>query len=188
LLLGVLAALFEFLPILDTLASGATCVLLALATRGWVIALLVLGYFVVVHLLEGYILGPRIIGRALGLHSVVAILALVAGTKLFGLWGAIFAAPLAGVLLAVLLGLWKAWHRTHPETFLPPEAEDEETPAFTAAFDETPAPAPEGQEAQEAGSENDGKERAALEAARMESAHFISATRSRSPCILRYFP
>src|ERR1051326_8762235 len=33
-LLGVLAALFEFLPILGTLASGATCVLLALATRG----------------------------------------------------------------------------------------------------------------------------------------------------------
>jgi predicted PurR-regulated permease PerM len=100
----------------------------------------VLGYFLLVHILEGYIIGPRIIGRALGLHPVVAILALVAGTELFGIWGALFAAPVAGLLLAVLLGLWKAWHRTQPETFLPPEAE--ETPAFTADPVETGGPAP----------------------------------------------
>ena len=138
-LLGVLAALFEFLPILGTLASGATCVLIALPTRGWIIALLVVGYFLIVHILEGYVIGPRIIGRALGLHPVVAILALVAGAELFGIWGAIFAAPLAGLLLAALIALWKAWHRMHPETFLPPEAE--ETLAFTTSPDETPGPA-----------------------------------------------
>ena len=138
-LLGVLAALFEFLPILGTLASGATCVLIALPTRGWIIGLLVVGYFLIVHILEGYVIGPRIIGRALGLHPVVAILALVAGAELFGIWGAIFAAPLAGLLLAVLVALWKAWHRMHPETFLPPEAE--ETLAFTTSPDETPGPA-----------------------------------------------
>ncbi len=138
LLLGVLAAIFEFVPILGTLISGATCVLIALPTRGWIIALLVLGYFIVVHILEGDIIGPRIIGRALGLHPVVAIIALVAGTELFGIWGAIFAAPLAGLLLAVLVALWTQWQRQHPEAFLPPDADKGETAfALTRKDDET---------------------------------------------------
>lgn len=123
LLLGVMAAIFEFVPILGTLASGATCVLIALPTKGWVIALLVLGYFIVVHIIEGDIIGPRIIGRALGLHPVIAIIALVAGTELFGIWGAIFAAPLVGLIQSVLVALWVQWHKAHPEEFLPPEGE-----------------------------------------------------------------
>lgn len=138
LLLGVLAAVFEFVPILGTLASGATCVLIALPTKGWVIALLVLGYFVVVHVLEGDVIGPRIIGRALGLHPVVAIAALVAGAELFGIWGAIFAAPLTGLIQAVLVALWTQWRQSHPEEFLPPEGDKGETAfALPAPADET---------------------------------------------------
>ncbi len=138
LLLGVLAAIFEFVPILGTLISGATCVLVALPTRGWVIALLVLGYFIVVHIIEGDIIGPRIIGRALGLHPVVAIIALVAGTELFGIWGAIFAAPLVGLLQAVLVAIWTQWKRAHPEEFLPSTSEVGEAAfALTEAADET---------------------------------------------------
>ena len=135
LLLGVLAAIFEFVPILGTLASGATCVLIALPTRGPFIALLVLGYFILVHILEGDIIGPRIIGRALGLHPVVAIIALVAGTEIFGLWGAIFAAPLAGVIQAVLVAVWTQWQRAHPEDFQPPE--DAEVLTLAKAAEET---------------------------------------------------
>src|SRR5947209_16956553 len=52
LLLGVLAFVLEFIPVLGTLVSGAICVLLAL-TRGWVIAVIVLVYFVVVHVIDG---------------------------------------------------------------------------------------------------------------------------------------
>lgn len=134
LLLGVLAAIFEFVPILGTLASGATCVLLALPTKGWIIALVVLGYFILVHILEGDIIGPRIIGRALGLHPVIAIIALVAGTEIFGIWGAIFAAPVAGVIQAVLVAIWKQWRHSHPEEFQPPE--DAEVLAFSKTVDE----------------------------------------------------
>jgi predicted PurR-regulated permease PerM len=126
LLLGVLAAIFEFVPILGTLASGATCVLIALLTQGWIIAVAVLVYFIFVHILEGDIIGPRIIGRALGIHPVVAIGALLAGTEIFGLWGAIFAAPIAGLIQAVLVALWTQLHRAHPEDFPPPPVEDED--------------------------------------------------------------
>jgi predicted PurR-regulated permease PerM len=117
LLLGVLAFVLEFIPILGTLVSGAICVLVALPTRGWIWALVVLGYFVIVHVIEGDVVGPRVMGRVLGLHPVVAIIALVIGGELFGIWGALFAAPVAGVIQAVLVAAWAEWRETHLDQF-----------------------------------------------------------------------
>lgn len=53
-------------------------------------------YFAVVHVIEGDVVGPRIMGKAVGIYSGVALVALVAGSELFGLWGALFGPPLAG--------------------------------------------------------------------------------------------
>ena len=116
LLLGVLAFVLEFIPVLGTLVSGAICVLLAL-TKGWVIALIVLVYFVVVHVIEGDVVGPRIVGKAIGLHPVVSLAALIAGAELFGITGALFASPVAGVLQALLVAIWVEWRATHPKEF-----------------------------------------------------------------------
>lgn len=116
LLLGVLAFFMEFIPILGVFVSGAVCILIALFQgqsqtlpigAGWVLALLVLGYFVLVHVIEGDLIGPRIMGRAVGVHPAVALLALVAGTELFGIWGALFGAPLAGLIQAVVVAAWR---------------------------------------------------------------------------------
>jgi predicted PurR-regulated permease PerM len=120
LLLGILAFILEFIPIVGTIISGAACVLIALATKGPLIAGLVLGYFLVVHILEGDVIGPRVIGKVLGLHPIVAILALVAGSELFGIWGAIFAAPIVGLLQAVAVSAWVEWQEVHPDQIPPP--------------------------------------------------------------------
>lgn len=116
LLLGVLAFVLAFIPVLGTLVSGAICLLLAL-TMGWVTAVIVLVYFVVVHVIEGDILGPRIVGKTIGLHPVVSFAALIAGAELFGIGGALFAAPVAGVLQALLAAIWLEWRATHPHEF-----------------------------------------------------------------------
>lgn len=116
LLLGVVAFVLEFIPVLGTLVSGAICVLLAL-TQGWLIAVIVLAYFVGVHIIEGDVVGPRIVGKAIGLHPVVSLAALVAGAELFGIWGALFASPIAGVLQALLVAVWSEWSETHPQEF-----------------------------------------------------------------------
>jgi predicted PurR-regulated permease PerM len=116
LLLGILAFILEFIPVLGTLISGAICTLLAL-TIGWGVALLVLGYFTIVHIIEGDIIGPRIVGKAVGLHPVVSLAALIAGSELFGIWGALFASPVAGVLQAVLIAFWVQWREMHPHHF-----------------------------------------------------------------------
>jgi predicted PurR-regulated permease PerM len=105
-LLGVLAFFMEFVPVIGVLVSGGVCVLIALF-QGWVLALIVLAYFVVVHVIEGDVVGPRIMGGALGIHPATAIIALVAGTELFGFWGALFGAPLAGLLQAIGTAAWR---------------------------------------------------------------------------------
>ncbi len=116
LLLGVLAFVLEFIPTLGTLVSGAICVLLALS-KGWVIAVIVLAYFIVVHVIEGDVVGPRIIGKTIGLHPVVSLAALIAGAELFGIAGALLASPVAGVLQALLMAIWTQWRQAHPKEF-----------------------------------------------------------------------
>lgn len=115
-LLGVLAFIFAFVPVLGTFISGAVCVLLAL-TKGWLIALLVLLYFVAIHVFESDIVGPRIVGKALGLNPIISLTALVAGAELFGIWGALFASPIAGILQALIVAMWIEWRAIHPEAF-----------------------------------------------------------------------
>ena len=115
-LLGVLAFILEFIPIIGVLISGAACVLLAL-TQGWLLAVLVLAYFIFVHIIEGDVVGPRIVGKAVGVHPAVSIVALVAGAELFGIWGALFASPIAGLIQAVLTEVWREWRELHANQF-----------------------------------------------------------------------
>jgi predicted PurR-regulated permease PerM len=139
-LLGVLALVFEFIPFLGVFISGAACVLVAL-THGFAVALGVLAFFVLVHVIEGDVVGPRVIGKVLGLHPVVAILALIIGADLFGLWGALVAAPVAGVIQALLVALWTEWRESHPDEFPAEtqaggstEPDDAKPPARAALF------------------------------------------------------
>lgn len=115
-LLGVIAFVLEFVPILGVFISGAACVLIAL-TQSWFLAVLVLVYFVVVHVIEGDIVGPRIVGRAVGVHPAVSIFALLAGAELFGIWGALFASPIAGLLQTFLSEVWREWREFHAGQF-----------------------------------------------------------------------
>jgi predicted PurR-regulated permease PerM len=106
-LMGVLAFFMEFIPVLGVIISGAASVAVALVSfREPIRPLIVLAYFVVVHIIEGDVIGPRIMGRAVGIHPATGLIALIAGTEVFGIWGALFAAPLAGLLQAVAVAAW----------------------------------------------------------------------------------
>jgi len=121
-LLGVLSFVTEFIPVLGTIFAGTVAVLLAL-TQGWLMAVLVLAYFVLVHIFEGYFLAPRLVGKSVGLNGAVALLALTIGGELFGPWGAIFASPVAGLLQAFATAFWTYYRRTHTDEFPPDEVE-----------------------------------------------------------------
>jgi predicted PurR-regulated permease PerM len=131
-LLGILAFFMEFVPVVGVLVSGAVCVGVALF-QGWVLALVVLGYFVVVHVIEGDLVGPRIIGKAVGIHPATALIALVAGTELFGIWGALFASPLAGLLQAVGTAAYRELRGQDPQEVLHDVREEAKAAAQDAA-------------------------------------------------------
>ncbi|HJT56138.1 MAG TPA: AI-2E family transporter [Ktedonobacteraceae bacterium] len=126
-LLGELAFLLAFIPVLGTFISGALCILLsltasdswvvALTHQTWLLAIIVLVYFVAMHVIESDIVGPRVVGHAVGLHPVISITALIAGAELFGILGALFVAPAVGVLQAVIVWLWRDWRAMHLDQF-----------------------------------------------------------------------
>jgi predicted PurR-regulated permease PerM len=126
-LLGELAFFMAFIPVLGTFITATACVLLALTPnqswvislthQSWVLAIIVLVYFLAVHSFESHIVGPRIVGHSVGLHPIIAISAVIAGVELFGILGALFVAPVVGVLQAVIISFWREWHITHPELF-----------------------------------------------------------------------
>jgi predicted PurR-regulated permease PerM len=131
-LLGVLAFFMEFIPIVGVIISGAVCVVIALF-QGWILALIVLGYFALVHIIEGDVVGPRVMGKAVGIHPATALIGLVAGTELFGLWGALFAAPLAGLLQAIGTAIWREVRGKNPQTVLHAVVEQEKRDAAANA-------------------------------------------------------
>lgn len=114
--LGVIAFILSFIPVIGAFITGALCVLLAL-TQGWVTALLALGFLLFLQVLEGQVLGPRIVGPAVGLHPIVSLLALIAGGELFGVAGSLFASVAAGIIQALLVAAWTTWREQHPEEF-----------------------------------------------------------------------
>jgi predicted PurR-regulated permease PerM len=124
-LLGVLAFFMEFIPVLGVFISGAAALIITVVHFGDVWhPLLVLAYFIVVHVIEGDVVGPRIMGRAVGIHPATGLIALVAGTEVWGIWGALFAAPLAGLIQAILVAAWIEMRGGHPSELLQAVADE----------------------------------------------------------------
>ena len=96
--LAALVFLGAFIPIVGASVSGAVAVLVALVDKGWVIALIVLGAVILVQQLEGHVLQPLIMGRAVAIHPLVVIIGIASGVVLAGIIGALIAVPLIAVL------------------------------------------------------------------------------------------
>jgi predicted PurR-regulated permease PerM len=141
-LLGVLAFFMEFVPVLGVFISGAAAMAIAIVHFGEPLRpLLVLAYFIVVHVIEGDVVGPRIMGKAVGIHPATGLIALVAGTEVFGIWGALLAAPVAGLMQAVVTAAWLEFRGGQPEQVLQ-AITDNVDQAIEAQLDDV-APSPE---------------------------------------------
>jgi predicted PurR-regulated permease PerM len=103
--LGLLAGLFEFIPIIGPIAAGIPGVLLAL-TLGMETALWVLGLYILIQQLEGNVIQPIVQRYAVDLPPAMLLFTLVAAGVLFGLPGIIFAAPLTVVVYVLVKRLY----------------------------------------------------------------------------------
>lgn len=127
--IALIAGLLNAVPYVGTLlgiilAGGFT---LANGGNGWDIAA-VLGVFVAVQALEGYVLTPRIIGGRLNLHPMAVFLGLLIGGKLFGLLGIILAIPaiaIGKVFFKFLRELYMASYFYHAGDHHPMDAPSE---------------------------------------------------------------
>jgi putative heme transporter len=99
--LALLVFIGAFVPVIGAFVSGLVAVLVALAAGGPVTALLVLAVVVGVQQVEGQVLQPVLVRRAVALHPAVVLLAIFAGAVLAGIPGAFLAVPLAAVASAV---------------------------------------------------------------------------------------
>lgn len=95
--LGVLVFLGSFIPVVGALITGIIAVLLALVANGPVNALIMLAIVLAVQQLEGHILQPLVMGKAVSLHPVAVILSVAAGSYLAGIPGALFSVPILAV-------------------------------------------------------------------------------------------
>jgi predicted PurR-regulated permease PerM len=96
--LAALVFLGAFVPIIGAAVSGAIAVLVALVDKGLVVALIVLAAVIAVQQLEGHVLQPLIMGRAVAIHPLAVIVAIAAGLVLAGIIGALIAVPIVAVL------------------------------------------------------------------------------------------
>ncbi len=100
--LAVLTFFGGFIPIVGAFIVGGLAVLVALVTKGFTTALIVLAIIVVVQQVEGNVLQPFLQGAALRLHEGVILLAVAAGSSLYGITGAFLATPVVAMGAEVL--------------------------------------------------------------------------------------
>ncbi|WP_228993785.1 AI-2E family transporter [Streptomyces sp. DH8] len=100
--LGALVFVGAYIPYLGAFVSGAVAVLVALADRGFVTALWVLGVVLAVQALEGHVLQPVIQSRTVQMHPAMVMVALTAGASVAGLLGMLLAVPLCAAVFGIL--------------------------------------------------------------------------------------
>jgi predicted PurR-regulated permease PerM len=100
--LAVFIFLFSFIPLVGAVASGALAVVVALVTQGVFTALMTLAVVLAVQQIEGHILQPFILGRAVRVHPLAVVLSVAAGGMIAGIGGAVVAVPLVAVLNSVV--------------------------------------------------------------------------------------
>jgi predicted PurR-regulated permease PerM len=98
LVMGVLAGVFEFVPLVGPLAIALLAALLAMFHAGPFNAFLVLLFLGVLRIVQDYVIYPRLIGQGIHLHPLAVIFAILAGEKLAGVAGIFLAIPVVAIV------------------------------------------------------------------------------------------
>ena len=100
-LLGLWAGITEIIPIVGPWIGGAPAVIIAM-TQGWDKAIMVTIFVVILQFLENSVLVPRVMRGAVGLSPLTVFVAILAGTQMLGIIGALLAIPVAAAVQVIL--------------------------------------------------------------------------------------
>ncbi|WP_437056675.1 AI-2E family transporter [Streptomyces sp. enrichment culture] len=133
--LAVFIFLFAFIPLVGAVISGALAVVVALVTQGVFTAVMTLVVVLAVQQIEGHILQPFILGRAVRVHPLAVVLSVAAGGMVAGIGGAVVAVPLVAVSNTVV-GYLRAYSHEAALRHSP-------APHGATSTDASPAPPPQ---------------------------------------------
>jgi predicted PurR-regulated permease PerM len=96
--LALFMFLAAFVPLVGVLVAGGLAILVVLAAKGWVFAVVLLGILIVMNQLEGHLLQPQVVGKMVRLHPLAVILVLAVGGVVAGIAGAVVAVPITAAV------------------------------------------------------------------------------------------
>lgn len=105
LVLGLLAAITETIPIIGPIIGALPAIMLAYVVSP-ALAIKVVAFYLIVQQLENHIIMPKIMGQTIEIHPVIVIISLLIGGQLYGILGMILAVPLAAIIRVLLRHLW----------------------------------------------------------------------------------
>jgi len=134
--IGVVVFLFSFVPLFGATLSGLIAVLIALVFNGPVQAIVVLAIVLGVQQLEGHVLQPVLMSRAVKVHPLAVVVGITTGVALAGIIGALLAVPI--IAMANTVGSFLAHHNPEDEALAQVEREGGPSgtpdPAWTEAM------------------------------------------------------
>jgi predicted PurR-regulated permease PerM len=98
LVLGFIAGVFEFVPLVGPLMIGILATLVGGLHGGSTSALLVILFLAVLRIVQDYFIYPKLIGQGIHLHPLAVIIAILAGAELAGVAGIFLAIPVVAIL------------------------------------------------------------------------------------------
>lgn len=106
--MSLLVFLGSFIPFVGAIFTGALVCVLALFTKGWLAAIIMLAIVLLVQQIEGHVLQPFVMGTAVKVHPLAVVLAVATGSLIAGIAGAFFAVPVVAVVNK-MIGYFRAY-------------------------------------------------------------------------------
>jgi len=94
-----------FVPLVGVLIAGTVAILIVLAAKGLIAAVIVLIVMIVMNQLEGHLLQPQVVGKMVRLHPLAVILVLAVAGVVAGIAGAVVAVPVTAALTSAARAL-----------------------------------------------------------------------------------
>ena len=133
--LGVMTGLLEVITFIGPIIAGTIVGIVALSTGGPTLAITAVVFLFVLRQFEDVVMMPAVLGRAVHLHPLVALFAVVVGSTAFGVVGTFLGLPVAAAISV-------AMHELYPEELgpLPDMTADAHPPKDAAEVDGGPTP------------------------------------------------
>lgn len=110
LVLAVIAALFELIPVFGPILASIPAIAIGFATGGLTLSLIVGAFYLIIHQFENHLIYPLVVTKVVGVPPILVILALLIGAKLAGVLGILLSVPFAAVMQELFKDLDRTRH------------------------------------------------------------------------------